>query len=128
MAGMFDFELVSPERVLMSDSIEHVILPGSEGQLGILAGHSPAVVALKPGLIEVLSGASVSKKIFVRGGFAEINPGTVTVLAEHALDTSTATKDELSAEIELAERKLSEAATDQARYLAQSALDSLHLL
>ena len=124
----FSFELVSPERVLMSESVEHVVLPGSEGLLGVLSGHSPAVVTLKPGVISVLSGSTVTRKIYVRGGFAEINPETVTVLAEHALDTEAADRDAIASEIEVAEEALSDATTDDARFIAQSAVDALRSL
>jgi F-type H+-transporting ATPase subunit epsilon len=124
----FNFELVSPERVLMSDSVEHVVLPGSEGQLGVLAGHSPAVVTLKPGLITVLSGNTVSRRIYVRGGFAEINPEAVTVLAEHALDAEAGNREAVAAELDVAEKDLADASDDDARFLAQSAIDALRTL
>ncbi len=123
----FNFELVSPERVLMSEAVEHVVLPGSEGQLGVLAGHSPAVVTLKPGLITVLAGSSVARTIYVRGGFAEINPEAVTVLAEHALDVE-AGRDAIAGELEAAEKDLADADDDNARFIAQSAIDALRSL
>ena len=121
----FNFELVSPERVLMSEAVEHVVLPGTEGQLGVLAGHSPAVVTLKPGLIRVLEGSEVKREIYVRGGFAEINPGEVTVLAELALDAKAGDKDAVAAEIAVAEKDLADASDDDARFVAQAALDAL---
>lgn len=124
----FNFELVSPERVLMSESVEHVVLPGSEGLLGVLSGHSPAVVTLKPGVISVLSGSTVTRKIYVRGGFAEINPETLTVLAEHAIDTEAADQNAIASEIEVAEKDLADAETDDARFIAQSAVDALRSL
>lgn len=124
----FSFELVSPERVLMSESVEHVVLPGSEGLLGVLSGHSPAVVTLKPGVISVLSGSTVTRKIYVRGGFAEINPETVTVLAEHAVDTEAADKDAIASELSVAEKDLADASDDDARFIAQSAIDALKSL
>ena len=124
----FNFELVSPERVLMSESVEHVVLPGSEGLLGVLSGHSPAVVTLKPGVISVLSGNTVTRKIYVRGGFAEINPETVTVLAEHALDTEGAGSDAVASELEIAEQGLAAAGNDDERFIAQSAVDALRSL
>ena len=124
----FNFELVSPERVLMSEAVEHVVLPGSEGLLGVLSGHSPAVVALKPGVISVLSGSTVTRKIYVRGGFAEINSDTVTVLAEHAVDAEAADKETIAAEVEIAEKNLTDAGDDDARFVAQSAIDALRSL
>ena len=128
MAADFNFELVSPERVLMSEAVEHVVLPGSEGQLGVLSGHSPAVVTLIPGFITVLQGSIVARKIYVRGGFAEINSEMVTVLAEHALDTDGAEADDISAELAVVEKDLADAADDDARFMAQSAIDALRSL
>ena len=124
----FNFELVSPERVLMSEMVEHVVLPGSEGLLGVLAGHSPTVVSLKAGVISVLSGATVTRKIYVRGGFAEINGESVTVLAEHAIDTESGDADAFAAELKIAEDDLAAATTDEAKYFAQSAIDTLRAI
>ncbi|MGI9422793.1 MAG: F0F1 ATP synthase subunit epsilon [Hyphomicrobiaceae bacterium] len=124
----FDFELVSPERVLVSDNVEHVVLPGSEGLLGVLAGHSATVVSLKPGMISVLSGSTVTRRIYVRGGFAEINAEGVTVLAEHAIDTDNAEADAFSAELKVAEDSLAAATTDEAKFFAQSAIDTLQAI
>ena len=121
----FNFELVSPERVLMSDMIEHVVLPGSEGLLGVLSGHAPTVVSLKPGIISVLSGSTVTRKIYVRGGFAEINAEGVTVLAEHAIDTDGDESDALAAELKTAEDDLAAATSDEAKYFAQAAIDTI---
>ena len=127
MAAEFNFELVSPERVLMSEMVEHIVLPGSEGQLGVLAQHAPTVVALKPGMINVIKGSAVERRIYVRGGFAEINPEAVTVLAEHALDMDAVDGDVIAHEIAIAEKDLADAAADDdhAKFMAQSALDVL---
>jgi len=124
----FNFELVSPERVLISENIEHVVLPGSEGQLGVLAGHLPTVVTLKPGMINVISGSTVTRSVYVRGGFAEINADETTVLAEHALDIETATREEIAEEISVAERDLAAAEDEDAYFIAQSALDALRAI
>jgi len=124
----FNFELVSPERVLMSESIEHVVLPGSEGQLGVLAGHVPTIVKLQPGMINIISGTSVVRKIYIRGGFADINAQDVTVLAEHAVDIETAESDAISAELAIAEKSLAEAQTDDERYIARLSVDTLQSL
>ena len=121
----FNFELVSPERILMSESIEHVVLPGSEGQLGVLAGHLPTVVTLKPGMINILSGATITRSIYVRGGFAEINAEETTVLVEHAIDVETANQQHIAKELAIAEQNLADADNDDARFIAQSALDAL---
>jgi len=119
------FELVSPERMLVSEDVEHVVLPGTEGQLGVLAGHSPAVVTLKPGVITVLSGSSVSRRLYVSGGFAEVNPETLTVLAERGFDAADADRSQVSDALAAAEKELAEADNDDARFIAQAAIDAL---
>lgn len=124
MAQTIKFELVSPERILMSEDVEHVVLPGSEGELGVLPGHSPAVVTLKPGMITVISGGG-NRKLFVKGGFAEVNPETLTVLAEHALDPAATDKTGIEKELAAAEQELADAANDDARFTAQAAIDAL---
>lgn len=124
MAQTIKFELVSPERILMSEDVEHVVLPGSEGELGVLPGHSPAVVTLKPGMITVISGSG-NRKLFVKGGFAEVNPETLTVLAEHALDPAATDKGQVEKELAAAEQELADAANDDARFTAQAAIDAL---
>ncbi|HUS96335.1 MAG TPA: F0F1 ATP synthase subunit epsilon [Hyphomicrobiaceae bacterium] len=124
MAQTIKFELVSPERVLLSEDVEHVVLPGSEGDLGVLAGHSPAVVTLRPGMISVISPGG-TRKMFVKGGFAEINPETLTVLAERAFDPSKSDKATVTQELARAEKELAEAKNDDDRFVAQSAIDAL---
>lgn len=121
------FELVSPERMLVSDDVEHVVLPGSEGELGVLPGHAPAVVALKPGLITIIDGTS-RRKLFVKGGFADVTPEALTVLAEHAIDTAQSEPSDISGLIADAESELAEATDDDARFTAQAAIDSLRAL
>lgn len=121
------FELVSPERMLVSDNVEHVVLPGSEGELGVLPGHAPAVVALKPGLITIIDGSS-RRNLFVKGGFADVTPEALTVLAEHAIDPAQSETSDISQLIADAESELAEATDDDARFTAQAAIDSLRAL
>lgn len=86
MADTTAFELVSPERLLLSKDVEMVIVPGAEGNLGILARHAPMLSTLRPGIIEVFEKRTdVSERIFVAGGFVEVTPVRCTVLAEHAV-------------------------------------------
>jgi F-type H+-transporting ATPase subunit epsilon len=79
----FHFDLVSPEKLLFSGEVEQVDVPGAEGDFGVLAGHAPYVVTLRPGILTV-HGASGEQKIVVLGGFAEVSAGGLTVLAEGA--------------------------------------------
>ena len=80
----FHFDFVGPERTLYSGEVEAVQLPGTEGEMTVLAGHAPVLTSLKVGVITVTEGAQAGKRIYVQGGFADIGPTSVTVLAERA--------------------------------------------
>jgi F-type H+-transporting ATPase subunit epsilon len=83
--GKVAFELVSPERLLLSQEVDMVVVPGEEGDFGVLTRHAPLISTLRPGVIQVHEGGSVTERIFVAGGFAEVTPTRCTVLAEEAL-------------------------------------------
>ena len=83
--GKVAFELVSPERLLLSQEVDMVVVPGEEGDFGVLTRHAPMISTLRPGVIQVHEGGSVTESIFVAGGFAEVTPARCTVLAEEAL-------------------------------------------
>jgi F-type H+-transporting ATPase subunit epsilon len=78
------FELVSPERLLLSKTVDMVVLPGSEGLFGVLGGHAPLIATLRPGVLDVHENGAVTDRIFVGGGFAEVTPDRCVVLAETA--------------------------------------------
>ena len=82
--GTVDFELVSPAQLLVSEPVDMVVVPGSEGDIGVLPGHSPLIASLRPGVIEIYKSGSVEDRIFVGGGFAEVSAERCTVLAEEA--------------------------------------------
>lgn len=84
MSEKVEFELVAPERLLVSESVEMVVVPGSEGDFGVLAGHSATVSSIRPGVIAVFEDGGVTARIFVSGGFAEVTPERCTVLADDA--------------------------------------------
>lgn len=127
MAGTFKFELVSPERVLVSVDADQVMVPGIEGDFTVFAGHAPLVSALRPGLLEVMSGGA-KKQIFVKSGFADVNAEALTVLAETAFDVADTAASQVSEEIRIAEADLEAAKDDDSRMLAQTALDRLRAL
>jgi F-type H+-transporting ATPase subunit epsilon len=80
------FELVSPERLLLSEQVEMVVVPGTEGNFGVLPGHAPLISTVRPGVIDVYrTRPEISARIFVAGGFAEVTPERCTVLAEEAV-------------------------------------------
>jgi len=84
VADKVNFELVSPEKLLLSEEVDMVVVPGAEGDFGVLGGHSPVISTVRPGTITVYQGAAVSTRIFVAGGFAEVTADRCTVLAEEA--------------------------------------------
>ena len=88
MAETLKLELVSPEQLILSEDVEMAVLPGAEGDFGVLGGHSPLISTLRPGTIAVFENGAVKSRIFVAGGFAEVNPETCTVLAEEAEDVA----------------------------------------
>lgn len=80
----FQLELVSPEKLLLSRQVDMVSLPAAEGEMGVLPGHAPMIVALRGGAIRVTENGQVTESLFVAGGFAEVTPDRVTVLADEA--------------------------------------------
>jgi F-type H+-transporting ATPase subunit epsilon len=88
MAEKLQFELVSPEKLLLSEQVHMVIVPGSEGNFGVLPGHALFISTVRPGVIDVYEDESVTERIFVSGGFAEVTPERCTVLADEAVPLS----------------------------------------
>ena len=97
----FLLELVSPEKLLLSRQVEMATIPAMEGEMGVLPGHAPMIVALRGGVIRVRENGAETEKLFVAGGFAEISAERVTVLADEA--TPLAQLSRASAEAKLAE-------------------------
>jgi len=84
----FDFEIVSPERLVLSEPVDMAVIPGSEGDFGVLAGHSLLLSTLRPGTIDVWQGDQVVNRLFVAGGFAEVTETRCTILAYQAIPVS----------------------------------------
>jgi len=85
MAERVQFELVTPERLLLSEMVEMVVVPGIEGNFGVLPGHAPLISSIRPGTIDVYEGQTIARRIFVVSGIAEVTPERCTVLADQAL-------------------------------------------
>jgi F-type H+-transporting ATPase subunit epsilon len=85
MADQVQFELVTPERLLVSQAVDMVVVPGTEGNFGVLPGHSPLISTIRPGTIDIYDGRTVTERIFVVGGIAEVTPERCTVLADEAM-------------------------------------------
>jgi F-type H+-transporting ATPase subunit epsilon len=121
------FEFVSPERVLFSGEVDQVDLPGVEGDMGILPGHAPLVTALRPGIVTIFRGGA-REPVVVIGGFAEVSPAGLTVLADRAVaraDFDTAT---LAAEIKDTEEDVADATGDAERDKLARRLEQLKSL
>ncbi|MBO6917436.1 MAG: F0F1 ATP synthase subunit epsilon [Rhizobiaceae bacterium] len=101
MADTFTFELVSPEKLLLSAEVNSVVLPGSEGEMTVMANHAPTMSTVKPGVVTV-EGADGSSKYVVFGGFADIVPTGCTLLAESAVAVDALEADELDNRIKAA--------------------------
>ncbi|MBS0252477.1 MAG: F0F1 ATP synthase subunit epsilon [Proteobacteria bacterium] len=127
MAGTFRFELVSPERVLMSIDAEQVVVPGSDGEFTVLAGHVPVISTLVPGVLDVTAGG-VHKRLFVKSGFAEVDPARLTVLAEKAYDVADMSAATIAAELKTAEAELAAAKDDTAKHMADTLIGELKRL
>jgi F-type H+-transporting ATPase subunit epsilon len=122
MADPISFELVSPERLLLSADVDMVVVPGAEGDFGVLNGHAPLISALRPGVIDTYAGNNVDKRIFVAGGFAEVTGERCTVLAEEALMLSDIDRTKAEARIAEAREAIADATTDLARAAAEARL------
>ncbi|CAN5329638.1 F0F1 ATP synthase subunit epsilon [soil metagenome] len=122
------FELVSPERLLMSAEVAMVTIPGAEGDMGILPGHAPVLSTLRPGVITVTHDSGKDEKIFVRGGFAEVNATGLTVLAEVAVPIAELNPEVLAQQIKDASEDVADAQDDETRRRAQEMLDHLQAL
>ncbi len=118
MAEALQFDLVSPERLLMSAAVQQVVVPGSEGEMTVLVNHAPVMTTLKPGLLVITGEDGEREEIFVRGGFADINADGLTILAEMAIPMAELTPEALAEEIRLAEQELEEAGEHHARQSA----------
>ena len=98
-------EIVSPEKLLLSRDVDMVVIPASEGDIGVLPNYAPMIVLLRGGTVAIYSGTHVTDRLFVSGGFAEITPERCTVLADEALPTSELSRSE-------GERRLAVAQTE----------------
>ena len=125
MAELFQFELVSPERQLLSEQVLEVVVPGTEGEFGVLKDHSPFMSTMKPGILKVRKDGGQMDEYFVRGGFADVAPGGLTVLAEQAVPVSEISADDLAQQIKNAEEDIADAKDDDTRQKAEMTLSQL---
>ena len=115
MADAFNFELVSPERLLFSEQVTAVVVPGSDGYFTVMANHAPLMSTIRPGVVEVTLADGGLQKLFVRGGFADVNGSKFTLLAEQAMPV-----EELNAEADVADAR-----TEAKKHAAELKLNQL---
>ena len=127
MADLIQFELVSPERLQFSRAVEMVVVPGSEGDFGVLPGHAPLISTIRPGTIDIYEGGAITERIFIVGGIAEVTPERCTVLADEAMAPDSLDRAALDAELQAVEGNLPSlrdhvaraAGTERGRLLAE---------
>ncbi|MDJ0686079.1 MAG: F0F1 ATP synthase subunit epsilon [Alphaproteobacteria bacterium] len=124
MADKLAFDLVSPERLLLSEKVEMVVLPGEEGDLGVMAGHAPMISQIRQGAICVFEGGAVAQRLYVDGGFAEVTPERCTVIAEMAVPLEDVTVADVDREISDLRDDISIAPNDEVRAALELSLAS----
>jgi F-type H+-transporting ATPase subunit epsilon len=126
MAEAFAFELVSPERLVAKGEAHAVVLPGADGYLTVMARHAPLMSLVKPGVVEAQMANGEKLRMFVRGGFADVSPEGLSVLAEFAVPLAELSAEALDQQIKDAEEDLADADSEQKREKARVALQQLH--
>ena len=128
MADKLNFALVSPERELFHGDVDQVVVPGSEGEFGVLPNHAPVMSVIKPGALRVIDGGS-ERRIFVNGGFADVTPDGLTVLAEEAIDLADIDRAEVEQQLKNAQDDLRDSlSSDSKREVAERAVARLEAL
>jgi F-type H+-transporting ATPase subunit epsilon len=123
MPDQVQFELVSPERLLVSEAVDMIVAPGSEGDFGVLPGHAPFLSKLRPGIIAIFTGNTVSERIFVAGGFAEVTPERCTILAEEAVPLARLDRAAVDQQLRTAREEAQIAKNDEERAAAEARIE-----
>lgn len=113
MADAFNFELVSPERLLVSEKVTEVVIPATLGEMTVLANHAPTMTTIKPGIVSVKLASGQVNKYVVFGGFADILPTGCTLLAESAVPLNEVTRETLQRRIEVTQAEIDKAQSDE---------------
>jgi len=123
VADTFQFELVAPEKLIYSDDIEFVVVPGAEGDFGVLPGHALLLSTVRPGIIEIHENDKPKERFFVGGGFAEVTPERCTVLSTESVNLAEIDESTARTRLDTAERDLSDASSDGEREKAEKAVE-----
>jgi F-type H+-transporting ATPase subunit epsilon len=128
MADNFNFELVSPERLLLSEAVSEVIVPAADGEMTVMAHHAPVMATVKPGIVEVKSSGGTSNRYVVFGGFVDILPESCTILAEKAVHVDDIDHEDLAQRIQDTREDLADATDDADKARIAEHLDNLTTL
>ena len=128
MAQAFKFDLVSPEKLLLSDSVDAVVIPGTDGEMTVMANHAPVMTSLRPGIVTVSRTGTAPDRFVVFGGFADITPEACTLLAESAVRVSDIDRADLERRTQAAQENLKDAKDPAARARIEELLGQLSLL
>jgi F-type H+-transporting ATPase subunit epsilon len=125
MADPFQFDLVAPTRLMMSESVQQVVVPGADGYFTVLKGHAPLMSSLKPGIIDVTRAGGEVLRIFVRSGFADVSTTGLTILAEDAVALAEVDKAKLAQDVTDAEEDVADAKDPATKAAAETRLQQL---
>jgi F-type H+-transporting ATPase subunit epsilon len=127
MTDKLNFALVSPEREVFYGEVDHVVVPGVEGEFGVSPAHAPVMSVIKPGALRVFNDGS-ERRIFVNGGFADVTPEGLTVLAEDAIDLADIDAAQVEQDFKNATEDARDANTDDRRHAAERTLSRLEAM
>ena len=122
MAAAVQFELVSPERLVLSAEVDMVVVPGADGDFGVLPGHAPLISNVRPGVISVYNDRVIEARVFVAGGFAEVSNSRLTVLTEDAVALDEIDRAGADARLAAAREAVEDAADERAKAEAEKAV------
>ncbi|MBZ9859748.1 F0F1 ATP synthase subunit epsilon [Mesorhizobium sp. CA12] len=128
MAEAFKFELVSPEKLVVSEQVESVVIPGAEGEMTVMAQHAPVMTTIKPGVVTIKTAGGKEERFVVFGGFADILPSGCTLLAESATHVNDIDRADLARRIQEAKEDAADAKDDESRSKAEQFLSQLTTL
>jgi len=123
VADTFQFELVAPEKLIYSDDTEFVVVPGAEGDFGVLPGHALLLSTVRAGIIEIHENDKLKDRFFVAGGFAEVTPERCTVLSTESIKLDEIDESAARERLDLAERDLNNASSEAEREKCEKALE-----
>lgn len=127
MADKLHFDLVSPEQRVFAGEVDQVVVPGADGEFGVLAGHAPFMSTIRSGAIAIHAGGQVTRT-FIHGGFAEVTPEGLTILAEEAIDLASVDAAEVERELTEAREDLGQARNDDETREAQGRIEKFEAL